>query len=155
MIISFQKIQQIAAGQTPLTGEPVKIAKRLLISGLYDSFNVFAQKSNCKSDKYEDITDCLLDFSSLTEQYISIKTSTSASGYYTISGRTMEESLYAMYVCIENKPRDIANQIEGCLFSVRGVDGVFKYTSTYFHYCFAKGRISELELLDIIRVGND
>lgn len=41
---------------------------------------------------------------------------------------------------------------ENTEFKIKGMPGVYKYMPVPFHYCFAEGRISEDELLEMIKV---
>lgn len=67
-------------------------------------------------------------------------------------GMTEEESLKEMYDFCMSIPID---KIDTCKFNIRGIKGMFQYNSYLFHMCFAKGRISVAQLMQMLQSMNN
>lgn len=146
-------LEKIANGNTSLTGEAVEIARTILANGLYSQFNRYAFFYGYDSEELGDIQDLLLDFKSFGgEIKIKVTTDIHPSGTWSVFGMTLVESLNRLFSELTNKPYLVSDKLENSIFTIKGVKGKFAYNGVLFHYCFAKGRISEQELLEMCRV---
>lgn len=69
----------------------------------------------------------------------------------TIFGITLEESLKRLFDAFTDNNK-LMNDLEDRLFTVNGIKDQFKLSYTALHYCFAKGRITEKQCLDMMRI---
>ena len=146
-------IQQIANGETSLSGEAVRVANIILNGNLSGKFNRYAFFYDGNGECLADVQDCILDFACFgAEIGMSVDTSVDPSGVYEAGGMTPEVSLKRLFNQISNLPYAVSQKLENSVFTIRGMQGSFSYVSTYFHYCFAKGRINERKLLEMIRI---
>lgn len=152
MKINESIIQQVANGETTLTGEPVGVAKQILASGMFPYFVQFIQFHDGDSDNILDVSDMLLDFSALvTIIEMPVPVDICASGIYNAIGITDSDGLKNMYTSITEMGCSFADSLEGKKFTISGTSGTYQYLSTYFHYCYGEGAITESELLNMIR----
>lgn len=146
-------IQQIANGETTLAGEPVQVARTILSDGLYSKFSRFAFFYEGENNNLLDVQDLLLDFKcSGAEIRLSVDTDIHPSGKWQVFGMTMDVTLERLFEEISYMSYEVSERLENAVFSIRGLKGKFKYVSTYFHYRFGEGSITETELLEMIRV---
>lgn len=62
-IMNKYLIKKIAENASPLKGEAVKVAKRILEKGLVSEFMKYASSYEGADESWQDFQDCLLDFS--------------------------------------------------------------------------------------------
>lgn len=147
MKVSKEKIQAYALGQN-CSHEVQKVAERILNHNLFKRFNRFAFYYLGEGDA--DIIDCLLDFSCFgAELKIEVPQEVHPFKSMQFFGMTPEESLFRLFDEINDRP-GLSDVMEGRKFTVEGSRRTYVYSSTIMHYCFAKGRISVKQALDIM-----
>lgn len=147
MKVSKEKIQAYALGEN-CSQEVQAVAERILNQNLFNRFSRFAFYYSGKSDA--DLTDCLLDFSSFGgELKIEVPQDVHPFERLQFFGMTPQESLTSLFNATTDRP-GLSEVLEGCRFTVKGSRRTYVYSSTIMHYCFAKGRISVAEALDIM-----
>lgn len=153
MKTSKSTLQQIANGNTSLTGQAVEVARTILTDGLYSQFSRYAFYYGYDSDELGDIQDLLLDFSCFGgEVRMKVSTDIHPFGTWQVFGMKPSITLERLMSEISNMPYAVSQKLENSVFTIKGIKGKFSYISTYFHYCFAEGRISEQQLLEMCRV---
>lgn len=136
-------LKQIANGKVFDSEEAVKVAKRILDTKRSSEFNKYRFFYPGANFSKPDLLDCLLDFNIFAGE---VKLYKGKNAYKQFLGFTKEETLAALseFLFINNEEEDLT-------FSVRGYKDRFPVNLTFFHYCFAKGRISVDEMLDMLR----
>ncbi len=150
MKVEKNLIEKVANGETVLKGEAVEIAKRIIEEGLITKFKKFAFFYQGDEKEIYDVQDCIIDFR-LHGAELNINYLNPNKGKMTIFGITLEESLKRLFDAFTDNNK-LMNDLEDRLFTVNGIKGQFKLSYTALHYCFAKGRITEKQCLDMMRV---
>ncbi|WP_419072226.1 hypothetical protein [Phocaeicola coprocola] len=150
MKVEKNLIEKVANGETVLKGEAVEIAKRIIEEGLITKFKKFAFFYQGDEKEIYDVQDCIIDFR-LHGAELNINYLNPNKGKMTIFGITLEESLKRLFDAFTDNNK-IMNDLEDRLFTVNGIKGQFKLSYTALHYCFAKGRITEKQCLDMMRI---
>lgn len=147
MKVLKEKIQAYALGQN-CSQEVQEVAEHILNQNLFSRFNRFAFYYSGQADA--DLIDCLLDFSCFgAELKIEVPQEVHPFKSMQFFGMTPEESLSSLFDETTDRP-ELSDIMEGCLFMVAGSKRKYVYSSTIMHYCFAKGRISVKQALDIM-----
>ena len=153
MKIRKELIQQIANGETMLNGEPVDVAKVITTNNLFTKFCKYAFFYDGEDENLFDIQDCLLDFKCFgAEIKIDVDKSIHPSSVYQVFGMTPSIALHRLFDEVNEEMHRWDDKFEGKTFTIKGVKGKFRYLGVMFHYCYAKGRITEDQLLDAIRI---
>lgn len=153
MKVEKNLIEKVANNATNIKGKAVEIAKKIIDQKLASKFRSYAFFCYGNIDDIYDLQDCLLDFSWFGEEITvqDIPENIHPSKKWQIFGMRAEDSLknlfYDMYKNIK-----LADILEGKEFRVRGIKGKFKVSYTLLHYCFAKGKITSHECLDMMRI---
>lgn len=150
MKVEKNLIEKVANGETVLKGEAVEIAKRIIEEGLITKFKKFAFFYQGDEKEIYDVQDCIIDFR-LHGAELNINYLNPNKGKMTIFGITLEESLKRLFDAFTDNNK-LMNDLEDRLFTVNGIKGQFKLSYTALHYCFAKGRITEKQCLDMMRI---
>lgn len=150
MKVKKNLIEKVAKGETVLKGEAVEIAKRIIEEGLITKFKKFAFFYQGDEKEIYDVQDCIIDFR-LHGAELNINYLNPNKGKMTIFGITLEESLKRLFDAFTDNNK-LMNDLEDRLFTVNGIKGQFKLSYTALHYCFAKGRITEKQCLDMMRI---
>lgn len=150
MKVKKNLIEKVAKGETVLKGEAVEIAKRIIEEGLITKFKKFAFFYQGDEKEIYDVQDCIIDFR-LHGSELNINYLNPNKGKMTIFGITLEESLKRLFDAFTDNNK-LMNDLEDRLFTVNGIKGQFKLSYTALHYCFAKGRITEKQCLDMMRI---
>jgi hypothetical protein len=150
MKVEKNLIEKVANGETVLKGEAVEIAKRVIEEGLITKFKKFAFFYQGDEKEIYDVQDCIIDFR-LHGAELNINYLNPNKGKMTIFGITLEESLKRLFDAFTDNNK-LMNDLEDRLFTVNGIKGQFKLSYTALHYCFAKGRITEKQCLDMMRI---
>lgn len=150
MKVEKNLIEKVANGETVLKGEAVEIAKRIIEEGLITKFKKFAFFYQGDEKEIYDVQDCIIDFR-LHGAELNINYLNPNKGKMTIFGITLEESLKRLFDAFTDNNK-FMNDLEDRLFTVNGIKGQFKLSYTALHYCFAKGRITEKQCLDMMRI---
>lgn len=150
MKVKKNLIEKVAKGETVLKGEAVEIAKRIIEEGLITKFKKFAFFYQGDEKEIYDVQDCIIDFR-LHGAELNINYLNPNKGKITIFGITLEESLKRLFDAFTDNNK-LMNDLEDRLFTVNGIKGEFKLSYTALHYCFAKGRITEKQCLDMMRI---
>lgn len=150
MKVEKNLIEKVANGETVLKGEAVEIAKRIIEEGLITKFKKFAFFYQGDEKEIYDVQDCIIDFR-LHGAELNINYLNPNKEKMTIFGITLEESLKRLFDAFTDNNK-IMNDLEDRLFTVNGIKGQFKLSYTALHYCFAKGRITEKQCLDMMRI---
>lgn len=150
MKVKKNLIEKVAKGETVLKGEAVEIAKRIIEEGLITKFKKFAFFYQGDEKEIYDVQDCIIDFR-LHGAELNINYLNPNKGKMTIFGITLEESLKRLFDAFTDNNK-LMNDLEDRLFTVNGIKGQFKLSYTALHYCFAKGRITERQCLDMMRI---
>lgn len=150
MKVEKNLIEKVANGETVLKGEAVEIAKRIIEEGLITKFKKFAFFYQGDEKEIYDVQDCIIDFR-LHGAELNINYLNPNKGKMTIFGITLEESLKRLFDAFTDNNK-LMNDLEDRLFTVNGIKDQFKLSYTALHYCFAKGRITEKQCLDMMRI---
>lgn len=150
MKVEKNLIEKVANGETVLKGEAVEIAKRIIEEGIITKFKKFAFFYQGDEKEIYDVQDCIIDFR-LHGAELNINYLNPNKGKMTIFGITLEESLKRLFDAFTDNNK-LMNDLEDRLFTVNGIKGQFKLSYTALHYCFAKGRITEKQCLDMMRI---
>lgn len=150
MKVEKNLIEKVANGETVLKDEAVEIAKRVIEEGLITKFKKFAFFYQGDEKEIYDVQDCIIDFR-LHGAELNINYLNPNKGKMTIFGITLEESLKRLFDAFADNNK-LMNDLEDRLFTVNGIKGQFKLSYTALHYCFAKGRITEKQCLDMMRI---
>lgn len=150
MKVEKNLIEKVANGETVLKDEAVEIAKRVIEEGLITKFKKFAFFYQGDEKEIYDVQDCIIDFR-LHGAELNINYLNPNKGKMTIFGITLEESLKRLFDAFTDNNK-LMNDLEDRLFTVNGIKGQFKLSYTALHYCFAKGRITEKQCLDMMRI---
>lgn len=150
MKVEKNLIEKVAKGETVLKGEAVEIAKRIIEEGLITKFKKFAFFYQGDEKEIYDVQDCIIDFR-LHGAELNINYLNPNKGKMTIFGITLEESLKRLFDAFTDNNK-LMNDLEDRLFTVNGIKDQFKLSYTALHYCFAKGRITEKQCLDMMRI---
>lgn len=150
MKVEKNLIEKVANGETVLKGEAVEIAKRIIGEGLITKFKKFAFFYQGDEKEIYDVQDCIIDFR-LHGAELNINYLNPNKGKMTIFGITLEESLKRLFDAFTDNNK-LMNDLEDRRFTVNGIKGQFKLSYTALHYCFAKGRITEKQCLDMMRI---
>lgn len=150
MKVEKNLIEKVANGETVLKGEAVEIAKRIIEEGLITKFKKFAFFYQGDEKEIYDVQDCIIDFR-LHGAELNINYLNPNKGKMTIFGITLEESLKRLFDAFTDNNK-LMNDLEDRLFTVNGIKGQFKLSYTALHYCFAKGRITEKQCLEMMRI---
>lgn len=147
MKVSKEQIQAYALGKN-CAKDVQGIAEQIVSENLFNRFKRFA--FYCKGDSEADLIDCLRDFSGFGgELKIEVPKEVHPFKHFQFFGMTPQQSLFALFNYTIEHPR-LMDVMEGRLFTVAGSRKKYAYSSTIMHYCFAKGRISVEEALDIM-----
>lgn len=157
MKINKQFVQEVANGKYDdydTHGEMKRAAQRILEEKVVSKFSTFCFRmfGGELTDNVMDIFDAFVDFAIHgAELSVRCDKSVHPSGAYRVSGMTFKDSLKKLF------KRTVAD--EGLFwnlckkeFTIAGIKGRFVVDPTAFHYCFAKGRINEKEVLEMCRV---
>lgn len=150
MKVEKNLIEKVANGETVLKGEAVEIAKRIIEEGLITKFKKFAFFYQGDEKEIYDVQDCIIDFR-LHGAELNINYLNPNKWKMTIFGITLEESLKRLFDAFTDNNK-LMNDLEDRLFTVNGIKGQFKLSYTALHYCFAKGRITEKQCLEMMRI---
>ena len=150
MKVEKNLIEKVANGETVLKDEAVEIAKRVIEEGLITKFKKFAFFYQGDEKEIYDVQDCIIDFR-LHGAELNINYLNPNKGKMTIFGITLEESLKRLFDAFTDNNK-LMNDLEDRLFTVNGIKGQFKLSYTALHYCFAKGRITEKQCLEMMRI---
>lgn len=136
-------LKEIANGKVFDDKEAIEVAKRILDAKKSSEFNKFRFFYPGANASRADLRDCLTDFNLFAGE---VKLYKGKNAYKQFLGFTKEETLAALseFIFINNEEEDLT-------FSVRGYKGRFPVNLTFFHYCFAKGRISVDEMLNMLK----
>ena len=156
MKVNKQLVQEVANGKYDsydTHGEMKRAAQRILEEKVVSKFSTFCFRmfGGELPDNVMDVFDAFVDFSLHgAELRVQCDKSIHPSGLWRVPGMTFKDSLKKLFVK--------TSQDEGLLwnlyrkeFSIEGVKGKFVFEPTAFHYCFAKGRINEKEMLEMCR----
>lgn len=147
MKVSKEKIQAYALDEN-CSKEVKRVAEHILNQNLFSRFNRFAFYYSGQEDA--DLIDCLLDFSCFgAELKIEVPSDVHPFKSMQFFGMTPEESLSRLFDETTDRP-GLSEVLEGCRFTMEGSRKTYIYSSSIMHYCFAKGRISVAEALDIM-----
>lgn len=130
------------------------IAKSILTQGLQAQFNEYL--AAYIGESILDVYDCLQDFSThgAKIELVSSSGATLATFFGMNPAHTMQQLNDYLWSQIDHTPRNWQavgqnskrwDELEQCTFTLGGV--ARPVVLTYFHYCFAKGRITVNELL--------
>ena len=135
-------------------GEMQESAQRILDEKIVSKFQTFCFRIYGKElpDHVGDVYDAFVDFALHGSQVLvwNIKDSDRV---YKFEGMTEKESICEMNKWVWKVYNKIGYEwLEDCEFKIRGASGKYHLSLANFHYCFAKGRISEKQLLEYCRV---
>lgn len=150
MKVEKNLIEKVAGGETILKGEAVRIAKGIIEKGLQSKFKEFAFFYQGSENEIYDVQDCILDFG-FTGAEIDVLYNYPDKSRMQIFGMTMEQSLKRLFETLTHNGNLMKN-LEGKPFKVNGIKGKFTLCYTILHYCFAKGRITEKQCLEMMRI---
>lgn len=147
MKVSKKQLQAYVLGMN--CGQEVQVvAERVINENLYSRFKRFAFYYHGNTDA--DLKDCLLDFNSFGgELKIEVPKEVHPFKCLQFFGMTPKDSLSSLYYQTLDRP-ELAEAIEGNSFVIYGRCGIYAYSSTIMHYCFAEGRISIEDALDMM-----
>ena len=152
-----QFVQEVANGKYSdydSHGEMQRSARMILENKVVSKFSAFCFRmfGGDIPDNMGDIYDAFVDFA-IHGSEVSVWNTKENDNVYKFGGMTERESLHAMNAwvwCMHQKKG--YEWLEDCEFKIRGVSGKYHLSLANFHYCFAKGRISEKQLLEYCKV---
>lgn len=156
MKINKRFVQEVANGKYDsydTHGEMKRAAQRILDNKLVSEFSKY---SRFHLDKHPwhvmDVYDAFVDFA-LHRTAITVCHPEEKGRVYRFKGMTVEESLEKMNTWVWETHQTKGYQwLENCEFQVEGKSDKYHLCLANFHYCFAKGRINESQLLEACRV---
>lgn len=156
MKVNKQFVQEVANGKYSdydTRGEMKRAAQRILDNRLVTEFAKYSRfHLEGKSWHVMDVYDAFVDFA-LHGTAVTVCHPDEKDRVYRFNGMTVEECLEKMNDWVWEIHQTKGNQwLESCDFQVEGKPEKYHLSLANFHYCFAKGRISEKQLLGFCRV---
>lgn len=153
MKVEKNLIEKVAKGETILRGEAVRIAKVIIKNGLQGKFKQFAFFYQGDGNEICDVQDCILDFNIHGSEIVvnEVPYRVNPSGKLIVKSMTIENCLRKLFDTMTNYMQFI-DMLNGKEFCIRHERGSYRISYTALHYCFAKGRITEKECLDMMRI---
>lgn len=153
MKIERNIIEKVANGETVLKGKTVEIAKRILNEKLQSRFMRYAYFYKGNGKDLNDIQDCILDFSCEGTQIIitDVPYRINPSGKLVVKSMTAKGCLKKLFHTMTDFEQYI-DILDGKEFKIKFEQKLYRISYTMLHYCFAKGRITEQQCLDMMRI---
>lgn len=153
MKVEKNLIEKVANGETILKGETVRIANYIIEKGLQSKFNQFAFYYHGNGNEIYDIQDCLLDFKSHGTEIVinGVPDRINPSGKLIVKSMTIENCLKKLFNTMTDYMQFI-DMLNGKEFCIKHDRKLYRISYTALHYCFAKGRITEKQCLDMMRI---
>lgn len=153
MKIEKNIIEKVANGETVLKGEAVRIAKDIVKNNLLSKFKQYAFYYRGNGNEIYDVQDCILDFRVHGTEIIvkEVPDRINPSGNLIIKAMTIEVCLKKLFETMTQYMQFI-DLLNGKEFCIKHEQKLYRISYTALHYCFAKGRITEKECLDMMRI---